>query len=379
MSRLAALSRLARRGLPPVGTTPADVVHRENKLALLRYRQRPEGLAFATPIFLVPSLINRHYVLDLMPGKSFVEWLVARGHDVFCIDWGTPGPGDRWIDLDTIFDGYVRHAARAARAASGADRLHTLGYCMGGLMSLVHASLNPGEVATTTALATPVRFRTGDDSLLGAWTRSPTFDVRALVDATGIVPWQLLQSAFQMLRPTMTVSKAMQFIDRLEDDPFVDGFLALETWGNDNVGLPGAFYEQYLTDFYRGDKLARGELMVGGRRVELARLAMPVHCVSFQNDSIVPLESAQELLLLAGSNDKVASVLSGGHVGAVVSKSAADRLWPKLAGFWEARDHLGRNAKATPHAMPEGVGAASECPDARTARKGAKRVAAPRK
>jgi polyhydroxyalkanoate synthase len=338
VSRLAAVSRLVRRGLPAVGSTPADVVHRENKLSLLRYKARPSGLAFSTPVVLVPSLINRHYVLDLMPGKSFVEWLVARGHDVYCIDWGTPSDEDRWIDLDTIFDRYVHHAVRAAARTSGVEKVHTLGYCMGGLMTLVHATLHPHEVASTTTLATPVRFEGDDGSLLGAWTSSPTFDVQALVQGSGVVPWQLLQSAFQMLRPTMNLSKAVHFIDKMEDDPFVDGFLALETWGNDNVGLPGAFYEQYLRDFYRGDKLARGELVISGRKVDLGSLAMPLHCVSFQHDSIVPAASAQELVSLAGSADKVGTHLPGGHVGAVVAKSAAERLWPKLATFWEQRD-----------------------------------------
>ena len=342
MSKIEALARVVRRGRPEVGATPADVVHRENKLVLLRYKPRAEGLAFSTPILLVPSLINRHYVLDLMPGKSLVEWLVARGHDVYCIDWGTPGPEDRWVDLDTIFDRYVHHAVRAACAVSGVPQVHTLGYCMGGLMTLVHAVLHPEEVATTTTLATPVRFSGDDGSLLSAWTSSPTFDVQALVQATGVVPWQLLQSAFQMLRPTMNIAKAVHFIDRIEDDPYVDGFLAMETWGNDNVGLPGAFYEQYLRDFYRGDKLAKGELVVSGRRIDLGALTMPLHCVSFAHDSIVPVESAKELVAIAGSPDKVASHLGGGHVGAVVAKSAAEKLWPKLAVFWEARDDLAR-------------------------------------
>ena len=88
------------RPMPRVGQTPAVTVHHENKWRLLRYRARPEGLAFRTPILLVPSLINRHYVLDLMPNKSFAQWLVARGHDVYVIDWGTPGDEDRFLDFD---------------------------------------------------------------------------------------------------------------------------------------------------------------------------------------------------------------------------------------------------------------------------------------
>ncbi len=96
-----------------MGQTPADVACHENKWKLLRYRARPQGLAFKTPVLLVPSLINRHYVLDLMPGKSFAEYLVAQGLDVFCIDWGTPGDEDRFLTFDDV----VRRAIWAARFA----------------------------------------------------------------------------------------------------------------------------------------------------------------------------------------------------------------------------------------------------------------------
>ena len=101
MSLFANITRLMRKK-PAVGVTPADVVHRENKWRLLRYRARAAGRAFATPILLVPSLINRHYVLDLIPGKSFAEYLVAQGWDVWVIDWGTPGDEDRVVTFDDI-------------------------------------------------------------------------------------------------------------------------------------------------------------------------------------------------------------------------------------------------------------------------------------
>ena len=111
MNRLFNLARRMTRGRPQVGLTPADVVHRENKWRLLRYR--PRKLKYETPVLLVPSLINRHYVLDLMPGKSFAEYLVGRGHDVYIIDWGTPGPEDRHLTFDDICDGYLGRAVRA--------------------------------------------------------------------------------------------------------------------------------------------------------------------------------------------------------------------------------------------------------------------------
>jgi len=107
------LAERARRGLPPVGQTPHDEIFRENKWRLLRFRPVvPEAQRKRTPILLVPSLINRWYILDLQPGRSFAEWLVAAGHDVYIIDWGTPGAEDRYLTFDDICDRYLGRAVR---------------------------------------------------------------------------------------------------------------------------------------------------------------------------------------------------------------------------------------------------------------------------
>src|SRR5438874_2062013 len=98
-----------KRPKPVVGVTPADVVHHENKWRLLRYAGTPKH---AHPILLIPSLINRHYVLDLMPGKSFAEWLVAQGHDVYCIDWGAPTDEAVFVTFDDIVDKAIGRAVR---------------------------------------------------------------------------------------------------------------------------------------------------------------------------------------------------------------------------------------------------------------------------
>ena len=112
LDSLVALVRRAPRGAPPVGVTPHTVVWTENKWKLMRFGS-PRS-KFKTPVLLVPSLINRWYVLDLGPGRSLIEWLVARGHDVYCIDWGTPGDEDRYLTWDDIAGRYVGRAVRVA-------------------------------------------------------------------------------------------------------------------------------------------------------------------------------------------------------------------------------------------------------------------------
>ena len=335
---LAALAALLGRPTPVVGATPHDVVHRENKWRLLRYRSIPaeNGAprdATSAPVLLIPSLINRHYVLDLMPGKSFAEHLVRAGHDVYCIDWGTPGPEDRYLSFDDVCDRAIARALRKVARAEGADtKVHVLGYCLGGTLAAIHAAVHPERFASLTLVAAPVRF--DDDGLLARWTRTPTFDLDALLAAEGNVPWQIMQGAFHMLRPTLTLAKAVSVINKAWDDPFLDGFLALETWGSDNVSFPGEAYRTYIEELYRRNALWHDAFSLSGHRVRLSAIECPVHAVTFEHDDIVPHRSASDVLQKVASAIVEHTHLPGGHVGAMVSSSAAKRLWPKLRAFW---------------------------------------------
>ena len=330
------LVTLAGRARPLVGVTPADVVHAENKWRLLRYRPRPEGVAFATPVVLVPSLINRHYVLDLQPGRSVAEFLVQQGHDVFIIDWGTPGPEDRYLTFDEITDRYIGRAVRVASLYGRRGKAHLLGYCLGGTLCVIHAAVRPERVASIGALGAPMSFK--DEGLLSAFSATPTFDVRAMVDAFGNAPSTIMQSGFQALRPTLGLSKAVHFVDKLWNDEYIDGVLALETWGSDNISFPGACYVRYIEELYRGNRLQEGTFRLSGRAARMEDLRMPTLAVTFEHDTIVPWRSASLLVERTGAADKEWIHLPGGHVGAVVSRKAAQGLWPRLSAFWAARD-----------------------------------------
>lgn len=336
MKRITNLLTLWARPKPQVGVTPADVFWQENKWKVLRYRARPEGISHQTPVLLVPSLINRHYVLDLMPGKSFAEYLVAQGFDVFCIDWGTPGDEDRYVTFDDIVDGALGRAIRKVAGTVAHQKTHVLGYCMGGTLTAIHGAVHPEHLQSFVALAAPVKFN--DGSLLSRWTNLKGFDLDALVAGTGNVPWQLLQSAFQMLRPTLPLSKAVTLIDRAWNDEYLDGHLALEAWGNDNVSIPGEFYRTYIADLYQRDLLLAGRFTLRGQRVDLKNLVCPTLAVTFEHDNIVPGPSAAALIDACGAKDKQHLHLPGGHVGAVVSKHAAKTLWPQLVAFYERHD-----------------------------------------
>jgi polyhydroxyalkanoate synthase len=354
MGRLKNLASLVTRPKPPVGTTPADVVHRENKWRLLHYRANPNApKKYDTPVLMVPSLINRHYVMDLLPGKSMAEDLVKMGHDVYCIDWGTPSDEDRFVSFDDVCDKYLGRAIRKVAATSPRNKVHVLGYCLGGTLSVVHAAARPEHIASLLLLAAPVSF--ADAGPMAVWTRSPQFKVGAIVEGFGNVPWQLMQGAFHMLRPTLTLAKTVGVIDRAANDEFLDGFLAIETWGNDNVSFPGACYEEYIERLYRADALMNDTMTLSGRPARMSNLAMPVCCIVFSHDNIVPKDSASVLLDRVSSEDKILLDLPGGHVGAVVSKAAQKNLWPKMSAYWAARDADPKPIIAAPEPEPTKV------------------------
>ena len=331
---LLALARRTPKGPPVVGATPHSVAWTENKWRLLHFApQRPR---FKTPVLLVPSLINRWYVLDLGPQRSLIEWLVAQGHDVFCIDWGTPGGEDRYLTWDDFAGRYVGRAVRVAARHGRTGSVHLLGYCLGGTLTATYAAAFPEQVQTLLALAAPIDFEHA--GIMAQWTRTPTFDVASLLEAFGNVPWPLMQASFNMLRPTLRAAKTVALLDRAWDDEFLEGFLATEHWGHDNVSFPGACYARYIEDLYRANRLIHGGFQLCGRPAELAQIRMPTLALAFADDHIVPLASAAPLIDRIASKDKQLVVQDGGHVGAVVSKKASTRLWPVLSTFWAERD-----------------------------------------
>ncbi len=336
IKRLINLTRRLVRGRPEVGTTPADVIHRENKWRLLRYRPDPDATARGdSPILLVPSLINRHYILDLMPQKSFAEYLLGRGHDVYIIDWGTPSAEDRYLTLGDYCHTYLGRAARKVARNSPTGKTHLLGYCLGGTLTTIYAALEPDPVDSMALLAAPIDFH--DDGLLSTWSRTETLDIDAMVDGFGNIPWPLMQFGFHLLRPTMNLSKAVYVLDKAWDDVFLDGFFALETWSNDNVSFPGEAFRKYIGELYRENRLVRDEFAIGGRRVRLGDIECPILNVTFEHDNIVPSKSARALN--DHVDDKVVDHehLYGGHVGAVVSRKASENLWPLVSEWFEER------------------------------------------
>jgi polyhydroxyalkanoate synthase len=318
---------------PPIGPTPRDTVLTDGTARLYRFRGETAAEP-GLPVLLVPSMINRWYVMDLRPGVSLAASLVDAGLDTWLLDWGVPEDEDRYRTWD---DGVARIArmVRRVKRETGAEKVVLLGYCMGATISSVYAALHPDELAAFINLAGPIDF--SHAGLLGALVDRAHFDPEALT-AAGNLPPEMMQSGFVTLRPTGQISKWVALFDRALDPSFREAFAALEKWSNDNIPFPGASYVTYIRELYQDNRLARGEHRVGGRAADLSQIRCPVLTITASRDHICPPKAATALNDLVSSEDEEVLEVPGGHIGAVVGSRAPKKLYPALATWIRERN-----------------------------------------
>lgn len=313
-----------RRSLPDM---PA--VWQEGSTALRRYgRADAPGPA----LLVVPSLINRAYILDLAVGNSLLRFLAGRGMAVHLVDWGTPGPEERQFDLTAYVAGRLE-AALDATLAIERRPVAVLGYCMGGDLALALATRRARDVSRLALLATPWNFhaeRPEQAHAIGAWARAAEPWLRQWGD----LPVDLLQMLFLSLDPALGLRKFSAFADL---DPASDrarAFVALEDWLNDGVPLAAPVAAECLADWYGRNTTAAGAWRIAGRPVEPAQLHLPTLVMAPQHDRIVPHASAAALARAIPGARLVSPPL--GHIGMIVGGGAPSAVWEPLAHWLDS-------------------------------------------
>jgi polyhydroxyalkanoate synthase len=314
---------------PRLAPTARSTIHREGTACLYSFSPSGSPGRAGLPLLLVPSLINRWYVLDLRKGASLVEALVGDGHDVYCLDWGAPEDEDRYLSWEDVL-GRLRRAVARVRRHTGHTRVGLLGYCMGGTLAAIHTALFSDHIAALVNLAGPIDFSKG--GALTEFVSPDWFDPDAVSDAGNVGPSQM-QSGFTALRPTLDIAKLVGSIDRVGDKAAQESVAALDAWSSDNIAFPGEAYRTYIRELYQQNRLVEGGHTVGGREVKLSNIRCPVMTITASRDTICPPDAA--LALGTHSSSKVVDslIVPGGHVGAVVGRRASSELYPALSGW----------------------------------------------
>lgn len=311
-----------------VAPSPREEVYREDEMVLYHYVPRVKR-PHKVPLLIVYALVNRPYMADIEDGRSMVQNLLAQGVDVYLVDWGYPDPCERYLTLDDYINGYIDACVDVVRTRHGLDRINLLGICQGGTFSLCYAALHPDKVARLVTMVTPVDFHV-KDGLLNLWAQE--LDVDTMVDAFGNVPGEFMNWGFLMLKPfQLMVQKYLGFVSILDDEENLRSFLRMEKWIFDSPDQAGEAFRQFIKDFYQGNKLIKGEVELGGRRVDLKNVTMPVLNVYAKEDHLVPPSSSQALERHVGSDDVTTLAFPGGHIGLYVSSRSQKELAPAIA------------------------------------------------
>lgn len=278
----------------------------------------------AKPLLLVPSLVNRAYILDLLPRCSVVRWLQQAGYRPYLLDWGMPGQAELSF---TVAD-YVQRAQAALRHLR--QPVPVLGYCMGGTLAVALAALQPQRVERLMVLAAPWDF-TAFEAATADGMAALARRLAGGREQSGLLPVDALQIMFYARDPAMVLQKFHRFAGLASHSPEADLFVAVEDWLNDGVPLPLAVARECFGDWFAGNYPATNQWRVGRKIINPRQLTMPSLLVVPKQDKIVPPAAAHALARALPA----ATVLNpdSGHIGMITSRQAYAQVWQPLLAW----------------------------------------------
>ena len=258
--------------------TPSHKICEIEKYSLFRYdratvdRRNSSAGDIQTPLLIVYSFINRHYILDLLPEMSIVRSFLKQGFDVFATEWGTPGPYDRELTIGHFVKEYMDKSVDFIRNITNSDKVSILGYCWGGNLVLSYAALHPEKVKNILTIATPGDAQ-ADDVILSLWTKRMNVD--ALLDAFGNVPSALLNAAFALRSPIEYLHKYPHFFEEAHDFESMLEFFATETWLQDSLPVIGEIFREFVKCYYQQNLFIKSQMRVDGAEIDLSKISAP--------------------------------------------------------------------------------------------------------
>jgi polyhydroxyalkanoate synthase len=328
------VENLASSGEVKLAQTEKELVYEDGKRKLYRYQARSKKIC-PVPMLIVYAMVNRYTMLDLQPDRSMIRNLLDQGQDVYLIDWGYADRMDRHLTMDDLINAFMDDCIDHICEQHQIEAVNLLGVCQGGTFSAIYSALHPEKVKNLITMVAPIDFAT-NDSLLYVWGKA--MDVDLLIDTYGIVPGDLMNQSFQMLQPfTLTFQKYLNMVDTMADSETLAAFLRMESWIFDSPDQPGEVLRQNAKDLFQENKLVKGEFEIGGQRVDLKQISMPVLCIYADYDTLVPPVSSKKLLEYVGTRDKQELSYPVGHVGMFVSGKTQSTLAPRISEWLNQR------------------------------------------
>ena len=322
-----------------VAVTPGKVVFRNRLIELLQYSPQTDTV-HAEPILITPAWIMKYYILDLSPRNSLVRYLVEQGHTVFMISWKNPTREEKELGLDDYVSLGFEAALETVNRIVPGRKVHAVGYCIGGTLLSIAASLLAGQgdqrLASVTLLAALTDFsEPGELSVF--ITPAQLAMLEALMHKAGVLESERMSGAFALLRSRDLLWK-----------PAVDSYLRgeraqpndLMAWNADGTRMPWRMHNEYLNRLYLKNELAAGQFTVRGRPIALADLQVPMFVVGTETDHVAPWRAVYKVRSLTRSPDYTFLLTSGGHNAGIVSGPSHPKRRHRMLTWSNATDAL---------------------------------------
>ncbi|WP_409020800.1 class I poly(R)-hydroxyalkanoic acid synthase [Brevundimonas vesicularis] len=325
-----------------VATAPGQVVWRDDLFELLQY-DAATATQHAVPLLIFPPWINKFYIMDLQPQNSLIRWLSAQGFTVFVCSWVNPDHDKAEYGFDQYLERGIHRAIDKVLEQTGQKQLNAVGYCIGGTLlgaALAHmAARGDRRVAAATFFAAQHDFAEAGDLLLFTDEHWLAEIERQMDEAGGVLPGTAMADTFNALRANDLIWSF--FVSNYlmgKDPPAFD----LLFWNADQTRMPKRLHMAYLRQMYGQNALAKGEFELGGDRVDLSRVTIPLYFQASREDHIAPMNSVYRSARLFGG--PVTYTLAGsGHIAGVINPPEAKKYqhWtnpalPETLAEWQA-------------------------------------------
>lgn len=332
-----AFDLVVRRRIADLRPSPARIVSEAPQGTLFQYLSAG-GTGTALPVLLVPPLAAPSTCFDLRRGCSMVEHLLANGHDTYLLDYGSIGFSDRELGLEHWVHEVIPTAVREVSARSGGRPVQLVGWCLGGIMTLLAVAAAPGlPVNAIAAVASPFDF---EELRLFAPLRGLANLTNGVVGTTvyrtlGGAPAPLVKRAFQLSALDKHLLKPVMVLANLHDREALAQMEAVEAFTDNMHAYPGRTMGQLYHRFFRVNDLADGRLRLGDHDIDLADVAAPVLAVAGRGDTLAPPAAVHHVgRLLVSAPEVQMKTAPGGHLGVLAGRSAERTTWPAIDGFF---------------------------------------------